>query len=120
MERQSQRKLSSTIACNGQNAAHGRRRMTWAQARLSGCYVNWQNTTLIVLLITLAVAVVVGSLARQLLGSIFELDEDSKRSESVSSDSQRPTHALRSVFHAQRADSPRRASRRFLRAPRDL
>jgi hypothetical protein len=41
--------------------------------------VSWQNTTLIFLSITLAVAAVVGSLARQLFGSIFDLEEEIER-----------------------------------------
>jgi hypothetical protein len=47
--------------------------------------VSWQNTTLIVMSITLAVAAVVGSLARQLFGSIFDLDEETDRGDDDSS-----------------------------------
>jgi hypothetical protein len=56
-----------------------------------GLFVNWLNTAFILLLITVAVAAVVGSLARQLLGSIFDLDPDTERGDSVTSDPQRPS-----------------------------
>jgi hypothetical protein len=70
--------------------------------------VNWLNTAFILLLITVAVAAVVGSLARQLLGSIFDLDPDTERGDSVTSDPQRPSpHALRGFSRAAR-DSHRR------------
>jgi len=75
--------------------------------------VNWQNTTLIVLLITLAVAALVGSVARQLFGSIFELDEDTEQGDSVTSDPQCPTpYALRADSHALHATSQPASERR--------
>jgi len=95
MERHSQRKLSSTMA-----VFPGRSGPTCRTA-LRARDVNWLNTTFIVLLITVTVAAVVGSLARQLLGSIFELDEETERA-----DSDPP--------HARRADAQPASERRYV------